>query len=329
MFGRLTKKLSRRGSNPLTQKSAEGYNSSTQGGYLAPSNDSPLTNPSPATRRPSGSATNPLAQQGANNDPPPAYTPGPAPPAPLTHQAPVTPATDDDPYAFLRNFDTVFLIDDSGSMAGSRWHQVEQALSVIAPICAERDEDGIDVYFLNNKKIWKHQRTAGHIIEIFQDAKPGGQTFTGKRLYEILTPILARYKRNPSETKPVNIIVITDGQAHDDVAGTIQDVAKKLDKWDAPPWQVGIQFFQIGNDPEARAMLKQLDDELAGNDDLRDIVDTVPFTSETGSQLSGAGIMKVSTNRTISNFYKLMRTQVVLGSVNRRLDRNSKELYRS
>ncbi|KAF2437944.1 hypothetical protein P171DRAFT_372888 [Karstenula rhodostoma CBS 690.94] len=271
MFGSLKKKLSRRGSNPPSQKSAEA-NTSTQGGYLAPSNNSPLTNPSSATRRPT---------------------------------------TDDDPYAFLRNFDTVFLIDDSGSMAGGRWGQVEQALSVIAPICAERDEDGIDVYFLNNKKIWKHQRTAGHIIEIFQDAKPGGQTFTGKRLYEMLAPYLARYKKDPANTKPVNIIVITDGQAHDDVAGTIQDVAKKLDRWEAPPWQVGIQFFQIGNDPEARNMLKQLDDELAGSDDLRDIVDTVPFTSEGGAQLSATGIMKV-----------------VLGSVNRRLDRNSKELHR-
>lgn len=196
-------------------------------------------------------------------------------------------------------------------MAGGRWRQVEQALTVIAPICAARDEDGIDVYFLNVKDPWEQQRTAGNIIEIFQTVKPGGQTFTGKRLYEILTPYLARYKKNPEHTKPVNIIVITDGQAHDDVAGTIQDVAKKLDRWEAPPWQVGIQFFQIGNDAEARTMLKQLDDELAGNDDLRDIVDTVPFTSEAGAQLSATGIMKV-----------------VLGSVNRRLDRNSKELHR-
>ncbi|KAK7188464.1 von willebrand factor [Paraphaeosphaeria sporulosa] len=310
MFGSLKKKLSRRGSNPLSQKSAEANTSTTQGGYLAPSNSSSFTNPSPATRRPSSSSTNPFARPGAN-DPPPAYTPGPTAPALVSRQPSIGPATDDDPYAFLRNFDTVFLIDDSGSMAGSRWGQVEQALSVIAPICAERDEDGIDVYFLNNKKIWKHQRTAGHIIEIFQDAKPGGQTFTGKRLYEMLTPYLARYKKYPANTKPVNIIVVTDGQAHDDVAGTIQDVAKKLDRWEAPPWQVGIQFFQIGNDPEARNMLKQLDDELAGSDDLRDIVDTVPFTSEAGAQLSATGIMKV-----------------VLGSVNRRLDRNSKELHR-
>ncbi|KAL5412654.1 hypothetical protein PMIN03_004127 [Paraphaeosphaeria minitans] len=310
MFGSLKKKLSRRGSNPLSQKSAEANTPSTQGGYLAPGNGSSLTNPSPATRRPSNPSTNPFARPDTN-EPPPAYTPGPASQAPFSRQPSIGPATDDDPYAFLRSFDTVFLIDDSGSMAGSRWNQVEQALSVIAPICAERDEDGIDVYFLNNTKVWKHQRTAGHIIEIFQDARPGGQTFTGKRLYEMLTPYLARYRKDPTTTKPVNIIVVTDGQAHDDVAGTIQDVAKKLDRWEAPPWQVGIQFFQIGNDAEARSMLKQLDDELAGSDDLRDIVDTVPFTSEAGAQLSATGIMKV-----------------VLGSVNRRLDRNSKELHR-
>jgi len=182
-------------------------------------------------------------------------------------------------------------------MAGSRWGQVEQALSAIAPICAAHDTDGVDVWFLNNKKEWKNQRTAGDIIEIFQDAKPGGQTFTGKRLYDILNPYLVRYKKNPKPevTKPVNIIVITDGQAHDDVAGTIEAVARKLDQWDAPPWQVGIQFFQIGNDPEARVMLKQLDDDLA-SDDLRDIVDTVPFTSETGGELSPHGIMKVSSH---------------------------------
>jgi hypothetical protein len=40
-------------------------------------------------------------------------------------------------------------------------------------------------------------------------------------------------------------------------------------------------------------------------------VDTVPFTGDGDSQLTAAGIMKV-----------------VLGSVNRRLDRNSKELHR-
>lgn len=213
-------------------------------------------------------------------------------------------------------------------MAGSRWDQVQEALTVIAPICAERDEDGIDVWFLNDKKVWPNRRNAGDVIEIFQEAKPSGQTFTGKRLYEMLTPYLARYKRDPSGTKPVNIIVITDGEAHDDVAGVIMDVAKKLDKWEAPPWQVGIQFFQIGKDEQARKMLKDLDDELGGDQGLRDIVDTVPFKNDKDADLSLAGIMKVSDHACKHRFLKLIQEQVVLGSVNRRLDRQSKELHR-
>ena len=44
----------------------------------------------------------------------------------------MAPHTDDDPYAFLTTFDTIFLIDDSGSMAGSNWDQVKQALELIA-----------------------------------------------------------------------------------------------------------------------------------------------------------------------------------------------------
>ncbi|KAK7178280.1 von willebrand factor [Paraphaeosphaeria sporulosa] len=179
MLGDLKRKLSRRGSDPLSKKAAEVNASSTWGGYLCATNSSPVTDPSPATRRPSDRSTNPFARQG-DNDPPPAYSPGPTAQTSISRQPSIDPATDDDPYAFLRNFDTIFLIDDSGSMAGSRWSQVGQALTVIAPICAERDEDGIDVYFLNTEKPWLQQRTAGNIIEIFQTAKPGGQTFTGK-----------------------------------------------------------------------------------------------------------------------------------------------------
>lgn len=71
----------------------------------------------------------------------------------------------------------------------------------------------------------------------------------------------------------------------------------------------------VGRDEAAKKHLKQLDDELADiakDDELRDIVDTVPFTGSAGTQLSGDGILKV-----------------VLGAVNRRLDRKkSSELHR-
>lgn len=86
-----------------------------------------------------------------------------------------------------------------------------------------------------------------------------------------------------------------------------------LDKHQAIPWQIGIQFFQIGTDPSARKYLEQLDDELGKavrNDHVRDIVDIVPWKGQTGRTLSSDGILKV-----------------VLGAVNKRLDRQRNEAY--
>ena len=55
----------------------------------------------------------------------------------------------------LRDYDTVFLIDDSGSMNKeeknglTRWEQTREVLKHITPEVTQRDADGIDIYFLN------------------------------------------------------------------------------------------------------------------------------------------------------------------------------------
>jgi uncharacterized protein YegL len=310
MFGSLKKRLSKRQSNPPNNTTGGQARKSTG------STNSPYLSAAPATRRPTSANanTNPFANQ---MDAPPAYTPAPAqfsqPPAveldSSTHTA-------DDQYAFLKSFDTIFLIDDSGSMAGRSWRETGKALETITPICTQRDADGIDIYFLNKRDspMFQNVTSAGTVIEIFQTVRPSGATPTGQRLQKILKPYLQRYEQNPETTKPINIIVITDGEPSDDVEAPIIACAKKLDKLEAPAWQVGIQFFQVGKERGARQALKQLDDglrEASGDDELRDIVDTVPFTGDDDAELTGAGIMKV-----------------VLGSVNRRLDRQSKDLHR-
>ena len=231
----------------------------------------------------------------------------------------------DNPYSFLSTFDTIFLIDDSKSMSwsdpgstrGTRWQQTEEALKMITPICTAYDEDGIDIYFLNrpDSSFYHNITDVGTVHEIFESVSPGGGTPIGQRLQQILKPYLRRYEASPDRTKPINIICITDGVPSDDVESPLIQAAKKLDKLDAPAWQVGVQFFQVGCDEYAKQQLKQLDDELAeisGDDDLRDIVDTVPFSGAEGTTLTGDGILKV-----------------VLGAVNRRLDRKkSKDLHK-
>ncbi|KAI1634681.1 hypothetical protein F4809DRAFT_617360 [Biscogniauxia mediterranea] len=239
-------------------------------------------------------------------------------------------STDDDPYAFLSHIDTVFLIDDSGSMGGERWRQTEQALNAVLPICVDHDQDGIDLYFLNHLSRdpgdpragaagtgYRNVTDVSRVQRIFRTVRPTGATPTGPRLRDILTPYTrhyaARVRATGDETcvKPLNVIVVTDGRPTHDPESILVETAKLLDRLGAPLYQVGVQFFQVGDDPGAARALQELDDELATqnrNQGMRDIVDTATFDFDPSSRrppvLSGEGILKV-----------------VLGSVVKRLDR--------
>jgi uncharacterized protein YegL len=225
-------------------------------------------------------------------------------------------------YAFLSKFDTIFLIDDSDSMAGQNWQQVSTALAKVVPICTEHDLAGIDIYFLHNRNpaatntsggAYTNITTPERVEQIFNSVHPQGDTPTAARLNDILTPYLTRFEahnlrgstevsvaRNPI-VRPLNIIVITDGLPSDDVESVILSVAKKLDRLEALPWQVGIQFFQVGRNPDAAEDLRYLDDALEEKG-VRDIVDTVTWEGRPG-ELTAATVLKV-----------------VLGAVHRKLD---------
>ena len=197
---------------------------------------------------------------GIVDDAPPAYSP-------TANEAPLPQAAGnlrqdsdaDDRYAFLGTFDTIFVIDDSGSMClpsrpedpssydsntlrGSRWAEIGAALEAITPICTTHDADGIDIFFLNAQESPIHHNitSVSTVRNIFQSVRPHGPTFTGQRLNRILKPRLLECERNLESAKPLNVIVITDGEPQDDVASVLVKVAKKLDKLDAPAWQVGV-----------------------------------------------------------------------------------------
>ena len=197
-------------------------------------------------------------------------------------------------------------------MAGRSWRETSAALAAIAPICTAHDKDGIDIYFLNAKDEphYKNVTSPDQVQRIFDTVRPGGGTPTGTKLNKILRPYLAQCeakKQHIDQIKPLNIIVITDGVPTDDPESVIINAAKKLDKMDLEPWQVGIQFFQVGEEAGAADALKELDDNIKDmvEGGCRDIVDTVPWKRSDGTYgLNADGILKV-----------------VLGSVNKRLDR--------
>lgn len=260
----------------------------------------------------------------------------PYPPTPIyqTPQLTTTPVPTpngelpDDQYAFLREFNTIFLIDDSLSMkVERRWAETQAAVAAIVPICVERDEDGVDVYFLNHKTPdrgdasrgaagtgYRSLRDAKLVTDLFTVVRPSQATPTGIRLDHILRAYLSHYESRVRSTggdvysvRPINLIVITDGQPTDEPAETIAAAARRLDAIGAPPHQVGIQFFQVGRDAAATRALRDLDDDLCRRESIRDMVDTATFNAAgpaDAPSLTADGILKV-----------------VLGAVKRKLDR--------
>lgn len=234
----------------------------------------------------------------------------------------------DDQYAFLREFNTIFLIDDSLSMkAENRWKETQQAISAILPICVEHDDDGIDVYFLNHRTSdpgdesrgvagtgYRNVKDVRVVQNMFKFVKPSLATPTGMRLDNILRAYLRNYEAQVRRTggdvysvPPINVIVITDGQPTDEPGEIIAQAARRLDEMHAPPHQIGIQFFQVGRDTNATLALQELDDELCQKEGIRDMVDTATFNGANKADqptLTADGILKV-----------------VLGAVKRKLDR--------
>ncbi|KAJ7799569.1 hypothetical protein B0H14DRAFT_2902716 [Mycena olivaceomarginata] len=225
----------------------------------------------------------------------------------------------------LTRYDTVILVDDSGSMTTAvrknktRWNEAGEALATLAETAQLYDKDGIDIYFLNNKTEAHNIKSSSEVQALFDTVKPAGATPTGERLDQILKPhllILEDAQIKPDGTpidtnsgqiiKAINFIVITDGASTDDPKYTIIDAATRLkDLRNLSLTQIGIQFVQIGNDPGATRALQELDDDLAKDKNIRDIVDTTPYSML--NPLTSDGLIKV-----------------LLGGINRRYDAQKK-----
>jgi len=212
----------------------------------------------------------------------------------------------------LRKYNTVIIVDDSGSMEGARWQEARDALAALADIASKYDADGIDVCFLNNKHVGTNMKDSELVRRLFDHVRPSGITPIGEKLEVLLLYYLdtlehakSRYDAGDEKAmkavKPVNYIIITDGAPTDDPEAVIVAAARRLDAHNFPLTQVGIQFVQIGDNPEATAFLNELDNGLSQTYGIRDIVDTTPYT---GGQLNAEMIIKI-----------------LLGGVNKRVDR--------
>lgn len=201
----------------------------------------------------------------------------------------------DDKLAYLRAFETVFLVDDSAGMA-PYWDQVKELLDHITPLCAKHDPDGIDIYFVNHRPKgfieflpgqsvrksgyrriggFTQLQTRDSVAQIFENvSKPSGRCNMGARLNKLLTWYCNKVKKDP-QFGGWNLIVLTAGKFDDDVKAPLAETAKKLDEMKTPEHQLGIQLLQLGNDAAVSNAFHHLDDELHQAAGTRDIIDAV------------------------------------------------------
>ncbi|KAL1939967.1 hypothetical protein VTO73DRAFT_9302 [Trametes versicolor] len=218
--------------------------------------------------------------------------------------------TIEDALETLKKYNTVIIVDDSGSMSkGGLWTEAREALAALADVASKYDTDGIDVCFLNSKKTGTNMTSGTQIRRMFDSVVPRGATPIGERLEDLMLYYLNELDAAKEsggvaavkKLKPVNYIIITDGVPTDDPAAVIAAAAKRLDDGHYPLTQVGIQFVQIGSHRAATEYLRTLDDELQAEYHCRDIVDTTPYL---GGRLNADSIIKI-----------------LLGGINRRVDK--------
>jgi Mg-chelatase subunit ChlD len=205
----------------------------------------------------------------------------------------------------LKEYDTIIIVDDSGSMA-SLWGQARKALAKLAAIASRYDTDGIEIRFLNNTgRTGNQQVKVNRLISeqdverLFDQVKPYGATPLGMCLEDVTQSLLRALERGET-CKKTNYLVITDGIPTDDAEGAIVQIARRLDRAYATLSQAGIQFIQIGTDGGARKFLETLDNDLKEKYGIRDMVDTEPYTT---GELSAAKL-----------------TKLLLGGINRKVD---------
>lgn len=66
--------------------------------------------------------------------------------------------------------------DSSSMKKEQRWNQACQAIMEVADLASRYDDDGIDVYFLNNKRVGKELRSSEDVEGLFAGLGPRGIT---------------------------------------------------------------------------------------------------------------------------------------------------------
>ena len=157
----------------------------------------------------------------------------------------------------------MFLIDDSGSLKDHGQHVVFVA-KVLLYFASLADLDGVDIYFTSSVKKFHakdFKDLVGHVKSRMTHAK--GKTDIRARLGSILSTKRGELEKNQGvNVTPTSVFVLTDGACSglDDVENMIRETVKILKRFNKRSDQLCIQFISFGDNQEAIARLKDLDE---------------------------------------------------------------------
>jgi len=164
----------------------------------------------------------------------------------------------------LTEYDFVVVIDTSGSMGEavkrgssiSRWEAVQESALTFVRDVEKLDSDGLGLVLFGGSNIKSFDGVNSDAVrQAFAESGPRG----GTPLAEALTAAL---KLAGKSDKKDFIVVFTDGVPDDKAAAAkvIVEASKRQETDDS----LTILFIQVGDNAEAKAYLKSLDDDLKG-----------------------------------------------------------------
>ncbi|KAH9949237.1 hypothetical protein B0H21DRAFT_144239 [Amylocystis lapponica] len=204
--------------------------------------------------------------------------PPPPPPADIVQGYNVTldaprPAVVD---TYLHQYDTIFLVDDSGSMGlDQRWQEACTALLSILDRAIDNNAKGISLYFFNATQSIDLKGTKlkkFDVRAVLDRVQPSGGTPIGERISEHLgrrIDLLDKAAGTPQykNIKPLDVVVLTDGEppglsdTHPfELKNVLLNATARLrrSKQKHHPNAVCVRFVQVGQEPRLRAAMEAL-----------------------------------------------------------------------
>jgi len=198
----------------------------------------------------------------------------------------------------------MFLVDNATSMIPF-WSEVEDLLHNLAYAVEKFDHNGLDLcYTHSGEKIRSANLT--ELVNSVRKHKPPCAAGNDVRCTDIETNLgryldeyrerIEKYENRKisrhlhHEVKRMKIYVLSDGrwqpESYGAIGETLWQLVSTLRRHGRNPKQIGVQFIQFGDDPDARRCLQWLDNGLGFGD--YDIVDTEPSVGNGLKMLVGA-----------------------------------------